>query len=203
MTVSYPITLPTKPGKRTVSLIGSNSSAMTASPWSGTQQVQVNQAQLWRFSLELPPMREVQARAWMGALLSLRGLYGTFFFGDPLWKAPLGSWAGAPVINGAGQTGAVLNLTGFTAGSIGKAGDWLQLGSGTSSRLHMVTQDFIADGSGNAAIDIFPSLRSSPLSGAAVVTQSPQGIFRLASPDVGRTWEPFRFGIAFEVVEAI
>lgn len=200
MTISYPITLPLKPGKRRVVASGSNSAAMTASPWTGSQQTQVNPAQGWSFSLELPPMGELLAREWFGKLLSLRGIAGSFYLGDPLWQTPRGSfWTGA-VINGVGQSGAMVNVTGVPGG-IGKTGDYLQLGSGVSSRLHITTQDFVADGAGNAAVDIFPSLRESPLNGDPVVTSGPQGIFRLASPNVARDWEPFRYGISIDVVE--
>src|SRR6185369_12037632 len=180
MSISYPITLPPRPGARRLSLIGSSSSAMTASPWTASQQVQENQAQLWRGSLELPPMNAMMAREWFGKLLSLRVIRGTFYWADPLWKTPQGSWAGAPVIDTAGQSGNVVALTGFTPGAIGKTGDYVQIGSGANAHLHIVTQDFLADGSGNANVDIFPALRQAPASGEAVVTTKPQGIFRLA-----------------------
>lgn len=203
MTISYPIDLPTTPGARRVTVVGSSSSALTVSPWTGSQQIQENQAQLWRFSLEFPPMSSAQARAWMGALLSLRGMLGTFYFGDKVWRTPAGTWAGSPVISGAGQSGATLNAGGFTAAATGKAGDYLQLGSASLSRLHMVTQDFVADGAGLASIEVFPALRTAPLDAEAIVTTSPKGIFRLASPDVTRSFEPFVYGVTFDIIEAL
>lgn len=204
MTISYPDTLPPDPAPRSVTLVTTSGSAMTASPWTGAQQVQINQLAMWRFSIELPPMLEAKARAWTAFLTRLQGRYGTFYFGDPLWKQPRGSWKNSTVlVNGGDQTGLILNVDGMAAGTNGLAGDYFQLGSGSASRLHMLTADFVADGSGAAALDIWPRLRVSPTDNDALTLSLPKGIFRLASNDVSRSWEPFRYGMSFDVVEAL
>lgn len=203
MAISYPITLPTTPGVRRFTVSELNSSGMTQSPWTFAQQVQLNQGQLWMFSVEYPPMSEAQARNWSGKLSQLNGRYGTFLFGDPKWKAPRGTWAGSPIVSGAGQSGQTLALAGFTAAATGRAGDYLQLGSGSDAKLYKVTQDFVADGSGLADVEIWPRLRVEPNDAEPVVTASPVGVFRLAAPVVARSWEPFRHGLSFDVVEAL
>lgn len=198
----YPITLPASPGARRVTKIGRNSSGISVSPWTLEEQVQLNQGQAWRFSIELPPMNEAQARAWFAALLSLNGNYGTFYFGSPIWKAPLGSWAGSPVVAGAGQVGTTLAIGGLNTGATGKAGDYFQINSGAASRLHMLTADF-AESGGGATLEIWPRLREAPGDTTPLVVSSPKGIFRLASPDVALAWEPFTHGITIDIAEAL
>jgi hypothetical protein len=203
MAITYPITLPLKPGPRTFTQSETSFAAMSQSPWSGVQQVQLNQGQLWAFSVDYPPMSEDHAREWSGVLAQLNGRFGTFLFGDPRWKSPRGSWAGAPVVNGSGQSGQTLAMNGFTVGATGRAGDYFQHGSGSASRLYKVTQDFVADGAGEAQVEIWPRIRISPTGGDSLTLQSPKGVFRLASPTVARSWEPFRHGLSFEMIEAL
>lgn len=203
MAVIFPITLPFQPAPRSFSISEFTSSAMTASPWSGAQQVQLNQAQYWLASIELPPMSDDQARNWAGILGQLNGRFGTFLFGDPRWKEPRGNWAGAPVVDGAGQSGQTLAMRGFTAGAIVRAGDYFMHGAGSSARLHKVTQDGTADGAGELQMEIWPRLRTSPQDGDALVTSNPKGVFRLASPTIARSWEPFRHGMSLDMIEAL
>lgn len=203
MAITFPIVLPILPAPRRFTQSETSFAAMSASPWSGAQQVQLNQGQLWGFALEYPPMSEDQARNWAGVLAQLNGRFGTFLFGDPKWKAPRGNWAGGGVVDGAGQTGQTLVMRAFTAGAVGRAGDYFQHGSGADAALYRVTQDFTADGSGDAMIEIWPRIRTSPQDGDALITATPKGVFRLASPVVSRSWEPFRHGFAFDIIEAL
>ncbi len=203
MAITFPIVLPQQPAPRSFTQTETSFAAMASSPWSGAQQVQLNQGQLWGFSVAYPPMSDDQARAWSGTLAQLNGRYGTFLFGDPRWKAPRGSWAGAPVVDGPGQMGQTLAMRGFTAGAQGLAGDLFQHGSGASARLYKVTADFTADGAGEAQVEIWPRLRISPGDGDSLTLASPKGVFRLASPIVSRSWEPFRHGFSFDMIEAL
>lgn len=203
MAVTYPITLPSTPAPRAVSMKAVSFSSMTRSPWSGAQQVQLNNGMVWAARLDYPPMSEVQARAWIGCLMQLNGRYGTLLFGSPNWQTPQGTWAGAPVVDGAGQAGQLLALRDFTAGATGKAGDYFQIGTGADARLYMATADFTADGSGDVTIDIWPRLRGAPIDGAALVTSSPQGVFRLMSPSLEWSFEPFRYGLSLDLEEAL
>lgn len=158
---------------------------------------------MWRFSIELPPMSERQARAWQAALLSLDGMAGTFMFGDPTRPLPYGTWEGQPSVNGTGQTGKTLAVTGFTPGATVFAGDYFQISTGAFARLHVVTQDAVANGSGQATLDIWPAHRSPPGSGDPIRSRHAQGVFRQVSGDVAISWEPFVYGMSFEVEEAI
>jgi hypothetical protein len=202
MPVTYPIQLPREPGFRRVTSTASAFDSMTRSPFTGAQQIQRQLNRMWRFSVELPPMDARQARAWHAALLSLDGMAGTFLFGDPVRAIPQGTWEGQPFVNGTGQTGQTLALSGFTPGATIFAGDQFQISTGAFSRLHMATLDAVANGSGEATIDIWPAHRSPPGGGDPIRARHAQGVFRLASGDVAMSWQPFAHGLTFDAVEA-
>jgi hypothetical protein len=203
MAVTYPLTLPAEPCPSRVTLVPSNRSAVTESPFSGQRQIQRQGFQAWRFTVEYPSMTKAQARQWLAALMSLEGQSGTFLFGDPVWKTPAGTWAGTPVVNGVGQTGSSLALSGFTAGATVKAGDNFQISSGEFARLHTVLTDAVADGSGLATLDIWPRHRSSPGSGDPVTASSPKGVFQLATDDFARNWDRPIYSLTLDIIEAI
>jgi hypothetical protein len=80
-----------------------------------------------------------------------------------------------------------------------KAGDYIQLGSGASSKLHQV----LLDQDGDGTIEIWPSLRSNYTS-STVVFNSPKGVFRLGTNMT--SWSINNasiYGISFEAVEAV
>jgi hypothetical protein len=140
-------------------------------------------------------------KAWLAAL---NGMEGTFLAGDPLAATPQGTWAGAPLLNGAHAAGIkTLTVDGFTAGATGKAGDYLQFGSGSTTRLHMVVLDFTANGSGQATLEIWPRLRTAYADNTAIVKTNTQGLWRLATNLRGFDMEDVRvMGIAVPIVEA-
>ena len=109
-------------------------------------------------------------------------------------------------MKGASQTGATLLIDGCTASqsSYLAAGDYIQIGATASSQLYKVTQTAASDGSGNATLEIWPELRSSPADNAAITVNSAKGIFRLSTNEVD--WsinEASIFGLTFPAVEAI
>lgn len=96
--------------------------------------------------------------------------------------------AGIPVINVAGGTmvpgGEMFYMRGWAPllNGVLLPGDHVQVGY----RLHQVLDVVNSDASGLAAVTVWPSLREAPADGLAVITESPQGIFRLATNK--RTW---------------
>jgi hypothetical protein len=154
-------------------------------------------------------MTRAEGEEWVSFLVKLKGQQGTFLLGDPSGATPRGSAAstpGTPLVNGASQTGGSLTIDGAPANASGylKAGDYIQLGTSSSATLHKVLNDVTTNGSGEAAIDIYPSIRTAPADNAAVTVSSAKGIFRLASNETN--WsinEVTHFGITFAAVEAI
>jgi len=203
MAITYPLTLPNRPAPSRFAIEPASFSAMTQSPWTAAQQVQLNQGQMWTISVDFPPMDEHSARDWLSTLLSLRGQYGTFLYGNPRMKQPRGNWGSTPVINGDSQTGQELAVGSLPANAIIRAGDFFQIGDGSTSRLYTVTQDATADGSGEVTLDIWPRLRTATTNGSAIIASSPRGVFRLAAPSVSLQFEPFRYGLSLQFIEAL
>lgn len=111
-----------------------------------------------------------------------------------------------PFVNGVGQTGGELIIDGASPSesSYLKAGDYIQIGTGSSTNLYKVLSDVSTNESGQATIDIWPNLRSSPADNAPVVVANTVGRFRLKE---GVTqWsinEISSYGITFDCVEAL
>lgn len=84
-------------------------------------------------------------------------------------------------VYGGSQTGNELIVWGFGASLTDrlKAGDFIQLGTGSSSTLHIVTVDADTDVIGKTTLQIEPALRSSPADNAVVTTNDPKCVMRL------------------------
>lgn len=185
MAISYPLSLPDTGRVRTrVEMV--EAVAVTASPFTFKTETQLYDGQLWRAEIEIPRLNAAQAGAWRGFLAQLRGRHGSFLLGDTLGKAPRGTAAGSPgtpVVDGATAAMAmVLPVRGAPANQTGwlLAGDFLQLGSGATSRLYMVTADADTDGSGETSLDIWPGLRVGVSDAASITLTAPKGVFMLA-----------------------
>jgi hypothetical protein len=98
-------------------------------------------------------------------------------------------------VKGGGQTGAALVLDGATANVAGwlKAGDWIQLGSAGSARLHKVLADAASDGTGTVTLDLWPEIQSAPADNSVVVVQGARGVFRLVANQQGYDVDETRF----------
>lgn len=171
---------------------------MNQSPFTGAQQVFAWPGQWWEVLITLPPMRDAQAGPWQAFLLSLNGREGTFFLGDSVRKAPLGNVTGTLTVD----TGAVANSTTLPiSGATGTflAGDWMQVGTSSSARLHRVVKVNSA-----ASVEVFPRLRSAYAGGTSIVTASPVGLFRLVAP-VPWVYDPAKFceGLSFSAMEVV
>jgi hypothetical protein len=176
--------------------------AVSVSPFTGQQQVQDWQASFLEASVSMPPLTHVQAQQWIAFLLSLRGQANVFQLGDPLAVSPQGSGAGAPLVDGAGQTGYTINLRGFTpsAANVLLPGDWIQIGY----RIYRTLVAVSADANGKVALSIWPQIREPPPDAAVVVLNGTKGLWRLQAN--ARKWSIGAarvYGIQFEIREAI
>lgn len=156
---------------------------LSSSPFSASEQSYVWPGAWIEADIELPPMKPAAAEEWVGLLLALNGMEGSVLFGDPVNTTPRGTWSsGTPLLVGAHAAGArSLSVDGLGALATFKAGDWFQLGSTSSSRLHKVTQSGTANSSGEATLEIFPPARAAYADNATLTIASPKGLFRLAS----------------------
>jgi len=208
MTISYPRAIPSEMVIQQCSLRTQSNVAVSKSIFTGEEQVQAHQGQWWEANIILAASERADAAAISAWLASMNGREKTILFGDPMSTAPQGaasSTPGTPVVNGAGQTGGSLICDGApnTITNYLKAGDYVGLGSGSTSRLHMVLADVSSDGSGNFTLDIWPNLRSSPDNDATLVVTSATGLFRLGK-NISQ-WEEQRnlYGFSFNLTEVL
>jgi hypothetical protein len=177
------VTLPTSPGLRSVEFDFSETVAIVTSIFTGQTQVQRwPGADNLSGTATLPPLTQVQADAWISALMQCWGMANAFLLGDPMKKAPRGTALGAPAVDGSVAMSAGSNTLytyGWSASQNGLLlpGDYLQQGY----RLHRVIDPVNSDANGKASINIWPSLREVPTNGTPLTLTNAKGLFRLAS----------------------
>jgi hypothetical protein len=209
MAISYPLSTPTNIGIANIAFSAENAVAISQSPFTYQQQIVAHPGQRWSASISLPPMKRQDAEYWVAFLLSLKGQVGTFLLGDPNCVVPQGAAAttpGTPLVNGANQTGSVLNIDGLPSALANYflPGDYIQLGVTSSATLHKVLTATTSSGGGAAALDIWPSIRTAPVDDSAVVLVGAKGRFRLKENIT--QWQIndiSSYGITFDCVEAI
>ena len=202
------VALPTHPGLAQVEFQMTDAVAIDSSPFTGqTQAQQWLGADMWSGTMTLPPLRQCDKQNWAAALAQLRGMAYAMQLSDPLYTGPQGTplvatgttpLIPATVTNVAGdQALFTANWKASTANLL-KRGDYLQVGY----RLHIVLDPVTSDGSGNATIPIWPSLREAPTAGAAIILNKPAGLFRRAKNQQGWSVDQSRLSrMSFPVVE--
>jgi len=147
------------------------------SPLSGAEDTLELPGARWMASLTISEQTRLESRALEAFLVALRGAAGRFYFWHAARPTILGSGAGAPMVNGAGQLGASLATQGWTPNGAGVllAGDYI----GVGGELKMVKADVNASAGGTATVPIEPPLRYAPANGSALVLVKPKAVFRL------------------------
>lgn len=210
MAITYPLSLPANGGIADISFSAIDAVAMSQSLFTFSQQVQKYPGQRWEATVTVAPTKRDTAEPWVAFLLSLKGRYGTFYLNDPNCLLPQGlastydDYSGN--IDGAGQTGGTINVKNFTLSTTSflKAGDYVQIGTGTSATLHKCLTDVNTDATGKASLELWPDVRTAYADNAAVNLLNAKGVFRLKN-NVS-TWQINNistYGIMFDCVEAI
>jgi len=210
MAITYPLALPTTTGIANITLTARNTVGVTTSPFTLKQQVQQHAGQRWEALVTLPPLDRDEAEEWISFLMKLSGSFGTFLLGDPNAATPRGGIKDYPSdameVNGASQSGNSLNIDQATASITGylKAGDYIQIGSASTSQFHKVLNDADSDSSGELTVDIWPNLRQSPVDGSRVYAANAVGVFRLANNQTDFSIDQASiYGLSFRAVEAL
>lgn len=203
--MSFPLSLPSN---RQISAFRMNAVdlvGVSQSPFTGAQQVYRYTGQFWEADLTLRPMNREEAELWISFFLKLKGAFGTFLLGDPVGATAMGAATGTPLIDGAGQTGSSLVTDGWTPNVTGilKAGDYIQLGTGASAKLHKVLDTVNSNSGGQATLNIWPDLRAATSDNAPITVSNPKGVFRLTTPAEWTVQEAQFYGISFGAREAL
>lgn len=191
MAITYPLSIPRQQDIRAITFTAVDQVAMSESIYSfDTQHVALG-GQRWEAQVELVPMTQARARAWISFLTKLKGSLYTFYLGDYSQQSVRGSASttpGTPLVDGASQTGAELAIDGCPELATGYLleGDYISLGTSTSKRLYMVLEDVNIDSGGSAVLDIYPNLQVTPGDNDAVTVSGAEGVFRLNGNP--RTW---------------
>lgn len=208
MSISYPLALPATNTIRSIELRTVNAVAYSRSPFTFAGQAHEYAGKMWQADITLKPMRRSDAEKWITWLISLKGQLGTFYLGDPLGCTPQGSGRDSDtvLVDGAVTSGNTIAIDSAPVSTTDflKAGDYMQIGSGTSRQLFKVLNDVDTDATGSATVDVWPNVRTSISNNAAVTLESAQGVFRLASNET--SWsvnEASIYGITFGAVEAV
>lgn len=208
MAISYPLSLPTTIGIAQIELRAINAVAYSRSPFTFAGQAHEYAGKMWQADVTLPPMKRDLAEAWIAFLMSLKGQRGTFYLNDPAAVTPRGSARNSDTvtIDGLTTSGNTLDIQSAPTSTTDflKAGDYMQIGSGTSRQLFKVLQDVDTDASGTATVDVWPNVRTSISDNSSVTFESAKGVFRLASNET--SWsvnEASVYGITFGAMEAV
>jgi hypothetical protein len=204
---TYPLSLPTSPSN----FVTSNWTIVrtvgyTQSPFTYSQQVAKYTGAVWQTTVTLPPMSRADAGAWQSFYMQLNGRFGTFLLGDPDGKTIQGSATTVISVNGDHAIGAFdVIVDGCTASSTEfKKGDYVQFGSGASSKLHMIVADITSDSSGNATLQIEPPLKTALTDDDVVTYSNTKAVMRMDSNELG--WDANRtslYGLSFSCTEAL
>lgn len=154
------------------------------SPLNKTTQTLELPGARWVFALTYQNLTDSERRILKAFIAQLRGAAGRFYLWDHNQPYPSGIATGTPVVNGAGQTGSSLSVSGWTASKTGilKAGDYFQVGT----ELKMMVADANSNGSGIATLTFEPPLRAAPANGASIITTRPKCIMRLKDDEQDR-----------------
>ena len=194
MAISYPLTMPTNIGIAEIELRTRNTVAISQSPFTYKQQTHSYDGQMWEADITLPPMNRDDAESWVSFLMALKGRAGTFLLYDPSAKTARGTATSAVVSGSAADSTVTVVMTGTL-----KAGDYIQLGTGSDATLHKV----LIEQDGDGDLEIWPKLRKDRTSVSADLT-SASGLFRLAANET--SWSVNNasfFGISFGASEVV
>lgn len=179
MSLSYPLALPSAFPVRRVQWQPQGVQAVSTSPFTGQQQVYDWQAG-WRVvNIELAAMSYAVASDVWGWLQALNGQVGTFTFAPPAARRQRGRATGAPLVDGASQTGTTLSTDGWTPSVEGilLRGDWISI----SDRLYTATADADSGADGSADLELWPAIDTAPSDDTTIETSECRGVFRLTS----------------------
>ena len=139
MSISYPLTIPSYTGFRSVDLRMVNAVAVSRSPFTLSTQAHKYAGQMWQADIALPAMDYINGAKWFAWLGSLNGQFGTFLLGDPRRCTARGTATTATISGSAGASSVTVTMTGtLLAGDLGcllnMSGKLTRLGIGTKVR---------------------------------------------------------------------
>ena len=196
MAISYPLTPPA--GIRIASLRFSAISAVARniSPFTFSSQSYNWTGTMISGDVECPPMNRADAEELIGFLIM--AARGTFYFRDYANGTQRGNMSSNPQLDGAHAANTTTITIDGGSGSWA-VGDYIQLGTGSSSKLHKITQVNSA-----TSYEIFPLLRTAYPDNTAIDYTDAVGVFRLGTTTCDWSIDTAKkYGLNFSIFEAI
>lgn len=144
----------------------------------------------WTYHLRSPKqMTAAQAAVWKALVLGLDGLNNHLAAWNLVETAPRGTMRGTMTAGAlsAGATSATITAAGQGTNTL-LAGDWLQIGSGLTGQLVMVTADAVASG-GVITVSFKHPMRYAQSGGVAVTWDKALGHYKLMSQSPNWSYE--------------
>jgi hypothetical protein len=196
MAISYPLTPPAAIRIASLRFSAISAVARNISPFTFSSQSYNWTGTMLSGDVECPPMNRADAEELIGFLIM--AARGTFYFRDYANGTQRGNMSSNPKLDGAH----VANTTTITIdGGSGSwaVGDYIQLGTGSSSKLHKITKANTA-----TSYEIFPLLRTNYADDAAIVYSNAVGVFRLGTTTCDWSIDTAKkYGLNFSIFEAI
>lgn len=170
----------------------------------GAQSIESG-APLWTAEFQVKPLREVDTGVWKSTMLKLAGQTNQFELWDIRRPAPLGTMRGGMVLSVAaeqGDTSIIISSNSLQGGRTLLEGDMLQLGSGETQQVIILTDGAFSDSTGDIEVFFQGPLRNDFAQGATVIWDKPKALFRRTSADTQWNYEPlFARGFAMTLIE--
>jgi len=196
MAISYPLTPPAAIRIASLRFSAISAVARNISPFTFSSQSYNWTGTMLSGDVECPPMNRADAEELIGFLIM--AARGTFYFRDYANGTQRGNMSSNPKLDGAH----VANTTTITIdGGSGSwaVGDYIQLGTGSSSKLHKITKVNTA-----TSYEIFPLLRTNYADDAPIVYSNAVGVFRLGTTTCDWSIDTAKkYGMNFSIFESI
>ena len=154
--------------------------SQTPSPFTGSAEVQDWGGEWWEYDIEFAAQSGPLARSVSAALTALGSGRGLLLFADPSIEAK--TLAQTITLQLAISGGNLLQTQGWPPSLPAvSSGDFISIGTGRDTRLHQVGFDVVANANGQAALTIFPGIRSGLPAGTVVEVNQPKVLLRPTS----------------------
>lgn len=138
-------------------------------------QSQVLGAAYYVVKVTIGPRRRSEVPAWEAFIAQFADSRNRVRLWDWRWEAPRGVGTGAPLVAGAGQTGAAIATDGWTPSTAGilLPGDWVGIGA----ELRRVVAQADSDAGGAATLQLDQPVRTSPADNLVISVVKPTSLF--------------------------
>jgi len=196
MAISYPLTPPAAIRIASLRFSAISAVARNISPFTFSSQSYNWTGTMLSGDVECPPMNRADAEELIGFLIM--AARGTFYFRDYANGTQRGNMSGSPQLNGA-HVANTTTLTVDTGSGSWAVGDYIQLGTDSTSKLHKITKVNTA-----LSYEIFPLLRTNYPDNTTIDYTDAVGVFRLGTTTCDWSIDTAKkYGLNFSIFEAI